>query len=232
MRSLPLFVCLAVACGSNPEPLPEFVPELVFSYNIASGPELDYNRTIDSQERSSVHLTADETLKGERYMVPDFLCLRADGTTWDDLPEAAVFPGEAAHFEVIYPPEGTENGTLVFMPHGDGLEFIEAFALEVWKEFPEVAIDNNVHPETGTQGVEQSTRYGAKRNMVSQCQLGRDGGDSRQLLGRRRTRHGRNQRRRLLRGPPPPGRHLRSGNLDLGTGEHAAQSAEGDRFRL
>jgi hypothetical protein len=108
-----------------------------------------------------------ETLRGERYEVPGYQCLRADGTDWNALPAGATSPGESAYFEVLRPLAGTDSGTLVFMPHGDGLEFIEAIALEIYKPFPDLAATFGVDPLHGTRGVEQSTRKGAKRNIVS-----------------------------------------------------------------
>ena len=165
------FVALLIMAGcgedeSEPEEIP-IVPEMEFELTIEPGPEPDLNVDFDSDTRTSVHLEEGEVLHGRRYVVPDILCLRADGTDWNALPDEASSPGEPATFEVIDPLEGTDSGMLVFLPHGDGFEFIEALALGVYQKYPDVAAEFGVDPENGTRGVEQSTREGGRRNIVS-----------------------------------------------------------------
>lgn len=169
MRSIWMATVLALAaCGGEDavEP-PAFAPEMEFEFTIVAGPDLDLNEEFDSTERTSLHAAEGETFQGRRYRVPDYLCLRANGTPWGDLPGDASGPGESATIEVLLPLEGTDSGMLVFLPHGDGFEFIEAIALEVYKAFPDVAETFGVHPDHGTRGVEQSTQLGGKRNIVS-----------------------------------------------------------------
>ena len=153
--------------GDDPPPAPTFEPRLDFEYTIVAGDEPDLNVAFDSTARTSLYVPAGVTLRGERYEVPGYHCLRADGTDWNALPAGATGPGESAYFEVLRPLEGTDSGTLVFMPHGDGLEFLESIALEIYKPFPDLAATFGVDPDHGTRGVEQSTRKGAKRNIVS-----------------------------------------------------------------
>ena len=168
MRNAWVFsVVTVMACGEDAPPPPIFEPLLEFQYMVTTGPDPDLNVAFDSTARTSLYLPAGEMLTGERYEVPGFHCLRADGTDWNALPEAAEGPGESAYFEVLRPLAGTDTQTLVFMPHGDSLEFEESIAIEVYKLSPELASTFGVDPDHGTRGVEQSTRKGAKRNIVS-----------------------------------------------------------------
>jgi hypothetical protein len=161
-------VALALfACGDNKLPSLQFKPALELEYTIARGPDLDLNVGLDSTERTSVHVRSTETFRGQRYTVPGYRCLRASDTEWTALPAGAKTPGEAATFEVLQPLDGTDYGILVFLPHGNGLEFIEAFALELYNRYPEFADEFGVDPDHGTRDVEQSTRDGAKRNVAS-----------------------------------------------------------------
>jgi hypothetical protein len=160
-----LLACLG--CGEDDAPTLTFDQALELEYTIVAGADPDLNVAFDSTNRTSLYAGPGETFHGLRYAVPAYHCLRADGTDWNELPQAASAPGESAYFEVLLPLAGTDNGTLVYMPHGDGLEFIETFALEIYKPFPDLAATFGVDPVTGTRGVEQSTRKGAKRNIVS-----------------------------------------------------------------
>ncbi|HUS64939.1 MAG TPA: hypothetical protein VMZ28_10375 [Kofleriaceae bacterium] len=170
---LALSLVVTTACADEAPPPPEFSAELALTYTIVAGDEpVDLNGDLDADVRSSAFVATDVTLRGERYRVPGFRCLRADGTPWAELPEASDGEGEEAQFEVLYPPDGVARTGLVFMPHGDGFEFIEAIALETYKAFPDTAELYGVNPEHGTRGVEQSTRWGATRNIVS-TSLGR-----------------------------------------------------------
>lgn len=168
---LALLLVVSAACGEDddePPAPPEFAPELAFEFTIRGGDEpFDLNGDLDAAERTTAALPDGVTLPGARYRVPGYRCLRADGTDWNALPEAAASEGEAAMFEVLYPPDGVEPRGLVFMPHGDGFEFIEAIALEIYKAYPDTAEQYDVNPDHGTRGVEQSTRWGATRNVVS-----------------------------------------------------------------
>ena len=171
---LVLSLVLSAACAEEAAPPPEFLPEPTLTYTITAGDEgFDLNGDLDAEVRTTPLLAEGVTLRGERYHVPGYRCLRADGTPWSDLPGAADGDGDPAQLEVLYPPEGVANGGLVFMPHGDGFEFIEAIALETYKAFPDTAELYGVHPEHGERGVEQSTRWGATRNIVS-TSLGRN----------------------------------------------------------
>lgn len=162
-RQWPLVVIAIVGCDPPP---PTFDPRVDFEYITTAGPDPNLNLDFDSVARTSLYVPPGEMLRGERYEVPGYNCLRVDDTDWNDLPAGATGPGESAHFEVLYPLAGTDAGILVFMPHGDGLEFIESLALEIYKLDPLVAATFGVDPVNGTRGVEQSTRYGGKRNMV------------------------------------------------------------------
>lgn len=111
-------------------------------------------------EEVSTYTVEEFTVK--RYQVPGYRCLRKGGVDPRELPKAAETPGDAAIFDVMYPAEKPGDKTpLVFMPHGNSLEFIEDIFTTSLKTL-KVETDVRGYYEMFGTNPEQSTREGAE----------------------------------------------------------------------
>ncbi|MBI2059122.1 MAG: hypothetical protein HYT87_05060 [Nitrospirae bacterium] len=105
----------------------------------------------------------------DRYVVPEFLCVRRGGADWLDMPGKAKYPGEPTFFDVVYPASGQSDPAkpLLLHLHGSGLEFMESVAIIALKKFPSVAEAFGIKQGAATIDVEQTTQEWSKQTLES-----------------------------------------------------------------
>ncbi len=145
---------------------PEFAPVLVSSFALTGAEE------ASPEDFVGTNLEPGESYALDLYEVPGYPCVRAHTDDLGSLPEGAVQPGAPGVFVIARPGDGTASRGVLYLPHGNGSEALEAMSVTVFKEQPEIydtAVE--IQPTLMTWFRQQATREGAlsqTRGMVEE----------------------------------------------------------------
>jgi len=112
--------------------VPDFAPVLVRSFALTTAED------AAPEDFVGTNLEAGESYGIDLYEVPGYLCVRAHTDDMATLPEGAVQPGAPGVFAVVHPAAATQDMGVIFLPHGNENEALEAMSVTVYKEMPDI----------------------------------------------------------------------------------------------